>query len=97
MPRIGATGRKPRVRSGAKGTESPPSPPNARHHVPAATAAERATETLDRACNRKRIHLAGIDLDQHPHLKKYQAFYNMGMPPPSHQEMADVIISMLRP
>ena len=64
--------------------------------VPAATAAERATETIDRAYNRQRIQLAGINLDQHPHLNHYQAFYNMGMPPPSHQEMADVIISLLQ-
>ena len=59
--------------------------------------APAATETLDRAYNRQRIQLAGINLEQHTHLDHYQAFYNMGMSPPSHQEMADVIISMLRP
>ena len=55
----------------------------------------RGEEVLDRLYNYNRILLAGVDMDQHPEYHHYQAFYDMGMKPPSHQEMADHIIRTL--
>ena len=54
----------------------------------------RGTEALDRAYGYERIRKAGIDLDCHPEFRSYQAFYDLDMPPPTHQEMADCIIRL---
>ena len=58
------------------------------------TAAMMATEAFDRAFGRERIRLAGVDLDQHPEWRFYAAFYEQGLPPPTHAEAADHIIKL---
>ena len=35
----------------------------------------------------------GINLDDHPEYRTYQTFYELGIAPPSHQDMADIIIN----
>ena len=35
-----------------------------------------------------------MDLDQHPEYRSLQAFYELGVRPPTHQEAADTIIGM---
>ena len=50
---------------------------------------------LDRAYNLYRLEHYGINLDDHPEYRTYQPFYEMGIAPPSHQKMADIIITML--
>ena len=52
-------------------------------------------EMLDRAYNRYRLEHHGINLDDHPRYRSYQTFYEMGIAPPSHEEMADIIIAKL--
>ena len=47
---------------------------------------------LDRAYNRYRLENRGINLDDHPEYRTYQTFFEMGIAPPGHQEMADIII-----
>ena len=54
-------------------------------------------EMLDRAYNRYRIENQDINLDDHPEYRTYQTFYEMGIPPPSHEEMTDIIIAKTRP
>ena len=49
-------------------------------------------EMLDKTYNRYRIENHGINLDDHP---EYQTFYEMGIAPPSHEKMADIIITSL--
>ena len=49
-------------------------------------------ETLDRAYNLYRLEHHGINLDDHPQYRSYQTFYELGISPPTHQEMADTII-----
>ena len=49
-------------------------------------------EILDRAYNRYRLENRGINLDDHPEYRTYQTFFEMGIAPPGHQEMADIII-----
>ena len=41
------------------------------------------------------IAAQGIDLDPHPKWHHYRAFYDRGMPPPTHREAADLIIELL--
>ena len=53
------------------------------------------TEMLDKTYNHHRIENHGINLDNHPEYRTYQTFYEMGIAPPSHQKMADIIITML--
>ena len=57
------------------------------------------TEALDRAYNRARMTLAGINInsDELTHLRLYNHFYQLGFSPPTHQQMADHIIRSLRP
>ena len=55
----------------------------------------QGAEALDRSYGQARIRLAGIDLGKHPEFRSYQAFYDRGMAPPTHQEMADCIIGLL--
>ena len=39
-----------------------------------------------------RIRDAGVDLDQHPEYRSHQTFFEMGLEPPDHAQMADFII-----
>ena len=55
----------------------------------------RGEEVLDRAYNALRIRNAGVDMTLHPQFQTYQAFYELGFPPPTHEEMADHIIATL--
>ena len=52
-------------------------------------------ELLDRAYNRYRLEHHGINLHDHPQYRSYQTFYEMGIAPPSHEKMADIIIAKL--
>ena len=52
----------------------------------------RAMEIFDRAYGRQRMLNAGVDIADHPDLNSYQAFYDRGLAPPTHEEMAEVII-----
>ena len=52
----------------------------------------RAQEAFDRAYGRARMRKAGVDIDQLPRWRSYQAFFELGVPPPSHEEMADHMI-----
>ena len=42
------------------------------------------TEMLDRKYNLYRMENQGINLDDHPEYRSYQAFYEMGIEPPTH-------------
>ena len=53
-------------------------------------------EMLDRSYNLYRMENNGINLDEHPEFRTYQTFYEMGIAPPSHEEMAGIIIGELR-
>ena len=57
----------------------------------------RAIEAFDRAYGLTRMEGAGIVLDQHPELRSYQYFFEMGIAPPNHEEMADHIIEHFTP
>ena len=47
---------------------------------------------LDKTYNPYRIEDHGINLDDHPEYRTYQTFSKMGIAPPSHEEMTDIII-----
>ena len=49
-------------------------------------------EMLDRKYNLHRMENAGVNLDDHPQYRSYQTFYEMGVAPPTYQEMADIVI-----
>ena len=49
-------------------------------------------EMLDRSYNLHRMEHHGINLDDHPQYRTYQTFYEMGIAPPSHEEMANIMI-----
>ena len=53
---------------------------------------EMPTEMLDKTCNLDRIENQGVNMDDHPQCRSYQTFYELGIAPPSHEEMADIII-----
>lgn len=55
-------------------------------------AGNHAGEAFDRAYGLGRIQAAGIDPDQHPEYRRYQTYYDIGLPPPTHADMADEII-----
>ena len=61
----------------------------------AKTIPQRFKNAFERAYHRTTIELAGVDLNQHPWCHGYQAFYDLGWPPPSRQEMAEFIITTL--
>ena len=61
-------------------------------HMTMDSAAARASEALDRAYSLARIEQSGINMDDHPEFRSYQVFYDLGMEPPTHEEMADYII-----
>ena len=50
------------------------------------------TEMLDKTGNLDRIENQGVNMDDHPQYRSYQTFYELGIAPPSHEEMADTII-----
>ena len=52
-------------------------------------------EILDRTYNLYRIENHGINLDDHHEYRTYQTFYEMGIAPPSHEEMADIDIRVV--
>ena len=51
-----------------------------------------AVEALDRAYHLELIRRAGVDLNQHPEFRSMQTYFDLGMMPPGHREMAEVII-----
>ena len=53
------------------------------------------TEMLDKTYNLYRLENHGVNLDDHPKYRTYQTFYEMGISPPSHEEMADIIIQQI--
>ena len=53
-----------------------------------------ANEALDRSYNLERMRRAGVDLDRYPWFRTMQAYFDLGMKPPSHREMADAIIRL---
>ena len=50
-------------------------------------------EMLDRSYNLYRLKNHGINLGDHPEYRTYETFYEMGIAPPTHEEMADIIIA----
>ena len=54
----------------------------------------RAAEVFDRAYGLRRIRRAGVDMDAHGEFRYLQAFYELGVKPPTHAEAADIIIGM---
>ena len=63
-----------------------------KHRLTMAQLRGMPVEMLDRAYNLHRLEHHGINLDVHPEYRSYQTFYEMGIAPPTHQEMADSII-----
>ena len=53
------------------------------------------TEMLDNTYNLYRIENHSINLDDHAESRTYQTFYELGIAPPSHEEMAGTIIAKL--
>ena len=53
----------------------------------------RTSEAFDRIFGLARIRAAGVNIDQHPEYRSYQRYYDLGMPPPTHAQMADTIIN----
>ena len=49
-------------------------------------------EMLHNTYNLYRIENHHVNLDEHPEYRTYQTFYEMGIAPPPHQEMASIII-----
>ena len=66
-----------------------------KHQLTMAQLRGMPVEMLDRAYNRYRLEHHGINLDDHPQYRTYQTFYEMGIAPPTHQEMADIIIQVV--
>ena len=50
-------------------------------------------EMLDRKYNLYRMENQGIDLGEDSEYRTYQTFYEMGIAPPAHEEMAVIIIA----
>lgn len=55
------------------------------------------TEMLDKTYNMYRLENNGINLEDHLEYRTYQTFYELGIAPPTHQEMADIIITKSGP
>ena len=49
-------------------------------------------ETVAEVAPDYRIRNAGVNLDNYPDCRSYQAFYELGMASPTHAQMADSII-----
>ena len=67
-----------------------------KHQLTMAQLRGMPVEMLDRSYNLHRLKNHGIKLDDHPEYRSYQTFYEIGIAPPSHQEMADIIIDKVR-
>ena len=67
-----------------------------KHRLTMAQLQEMPIEMLDRSYNLYRMKNHGINLGDHPEYRTYQTFYEMAIAPPSHEEMADIIIGELR-
>ena len=52
-------------------------------------------EMLAKTYNLYRMENHGINLQDHPEYRTYQTFYEMGIAPPSHEQMADIIIATI--
>ena len=52
-------------------------------------------EMLDRKHNLYRMENHRINLNEHPEYRTYQTSYEMGIVPPTHEEIADIIIEKL--
>ena len=61
----------------------------------ATVAVMRVYEATDRAYGRERMLRAGVNIDDHPEWNSYQAFFDLGLPPPTHRDMADYLIANL--
>ena len=66
-----------------------------KHRLTMAQLRGMPVEMLDRAYNRYRLEHHGINLDDHPEYRSYQTFYELGIAPPTHQEMADIVIQAI--
>ena len=64
-----------------------------KHRLTMAQLRGMPVEMLDRTYNLYRLEHHSINLDDHPEYRTYQTFYELGIAPPSHQEMADIIIA----
>ena len=54
---------------------------------------------LHKTYNRYRMENHDVNLDDHPEYRTYrtyQTFYEMGIAPPSHEQMADIIIARVK-
>ena len=63
-----------------------------KHRLTMAQLRGMPVEMLDRSYNRYRLEHHGINLDDRPEYRSYQTFYELGIAPPTHQEMAGIII-----
>ena len=52
-------------------------------------------EMLERSYNLRRMENHGFNLEAYPEYRTYQTFYEMGISPSTHKEMADIIIERL--
>ena len=52
---------------------------------------------LDKTYNMYRLENNGINLEDHLEYRTYQTFYELGIAPPTHQEMANIIITKSGP
>ena len=57
----------------------------------------RMLEVFQRLYGRARMENDGIDLDRFPELHTYQTYFELGMLPPTHSQMADAATSLLAP
>ena len=64
-----------------------------KHRLTMAQLRGMPVEMLNRTYNLHRLEHHGINLDDHPEYRTYQTFYEMGIAPPTHQEMTDIIIA----
>ena len=67
-----------------------------KHRLTMARLRGMPVEMLDRKYNLHRMENAGVNLDDRPQYRSYQTFYEMGVAPPTHQEMADIVIQARR-
>ena len=52
----------------------------------------RSSEAFDRAYALARLDKAGIDIKKYPQFNNYQGFYDAGLAPPTHEQMANYLI-----
>ena len=63
-----------------------------KHRLTMAQLTGMPIEMLDRKYNLYRMENQGIDLDEDSEYRTYQTFHEMAIAPPSHEQMADIII-----